>query len=118
MTTPRSSPSKSKNKSVQKVKLALWTLFICFQFFVQKNVIIDLSIEHPPQNFIVGFEIPHNPHQFGNGGLKGHIVCLNQIKIPLDFLANLINGHVAPFFGNLRNHDHIFSFVRPFFISL
>ena len=75
---------------------------------------IDGLIEHLPHLIMIP-RLPEDPHEFGDGGLQGHIVGFDETEGVFDFLADLVDGHVAAFLSDLGGHDNNFSHRDPFF---
>ena len=73
---------------------------------------VDGLIEHLT-HLIMILRLPKDPHELCHGGFQGHIVGLDETKGVFDLLADLVDGHVAAFLGNLCCHDHSFSKVDP-----
>ena len=75
---------------------------------------VDGLIEHLP-HLIMIFRLPKDPHELCHGGFQGHIVGLDETEGVFDLLADLVDGHVAAFLGDLGGHDDSLAHGDPFF---
>ena len=74
----------------------------------EQEIMIDRFVEQLLESgHVTG--LAQGPHGLGYGGFQGHIVGLDEIKLILHHLSDLIDFHIAALVGDLGRHNDNFS---------
>ncbi len=73
----------------------------------EQEIMIDRFVEQLLESgHVTG--LAQGPHGLGYGGFQGHIVGLDEIKLILHHLSDLIDFHIAALVGDLGRHNDNF----------